>query len=199
MAADLRPIRSEADYRAALSDVERLWGSRTGTPEGDRLDILATLIDAYEEQRYPVDQPDPIDAIRFRMEQQGLTRRDLQRLIGTRTHVSDILSRKRGLTLAMVRRLHEQLGIPAEVLIRPSRRKPAALPLHCAEGPALNLGAARLTSHLRSIQAPTFEANPATRKKARIHANGTAVGWISALPLGWWRSQYTKSSPEKYS
>jgi len=126
MAADLRPIRSEADYRAALSEVERLWGSRTGTPEGDRLDILATLIDAYEEQRYPVDPPDPIDAIRFRMEQQGLTRRDLQRLIGIRTRVADILSRMRGLTLAMVRRLHEQLGIPAEVLIRPSRRKPAA-------------------------------------------------------------------------
>ena len=126
MAADLRPIRSEADYRDALSEVERLWGSRTGTPEGDRLDILATLIDAYEEQRYPVDPPDPIDAIRFRMEQQGLKRRDLQRLIGTRTRVSDILSRKRGLTLPMVRRLHEQLGIPAEVLIRPPRRKPAA-------------------------------------------------------------------------
>jgi HTH-type transcriptional regulator/antitoxin HigA len=126
MAADLRPIRSEADYRAALSDVERLWGSRTGTLEGDRLDILATLIDAYEEQRDPVDPPDPIDAIRFRMEQQGLTRRDLQRLIGTRTRVADILSRRRSLTLAMVRRLHEQLGIPAEVLIRPSRRKPAA-------------------------------------------------------------------------
>lgn len=126
MAVDLRPIRSEADYRAALSDVERLWGSRTGTLEGDRLDILATLIDAYEEQRYPVVPPDPIDAIRFRMEQQGLTRRDLQRLIGTRTRVADILSRRRSLTLAMVRRLHEQLGIPAEVLIRPSRRKPAA-------------------------------------------------------------------------
>ena len=84
------------------------------------------MIDAYEEQRYPVDPPDPIDAIRFRMEQQGLKRRDLQRLIGTRTRVSDILSRKRGLTLPMVRRLHEQLGIPAEVLIRPPRRKPAA-------------------------------------------------------------------------
>jgi HTH-type transcriptional regulator/antitoxin HigA len=126
MAADLRPIRSEADYRDALCEVERLWGSRTGTPEGDRLDILATLIDAYEEQRYPVDRPDPIDAIRFRMEQQGLTRRDLQRLIGTRTRAADILSRKRSLTLPMVRRLHEQLGIPAEVLIRPSRRKPAA-------------------------------------------------------------------------
>lgn len=126
MAADLRPIRSDADYRDALSDLERLWGSRTGTPEGDRLDILATLIDAYEEQRYPVDPPDPIDAIRFRMEQQGLTRRDLQRLIGTRTRVSDILSRKRGLTLRMVRRLHDRLGIPAEVLIRPSPRKPAA-------------------------------------------------------------------------
>ena len=126
MAANLKPIRSEADYKRALGEMERLWGSRTGTPNGDRLDILATLIDAYEDQHYPIDPPDPIEAIKFRMEQQGLTRRELEPLIGTRTRVAEVLNRRRGLSIAMIRRLHQKLGIPAEVLIRPSRRRTAA-------------------------------------------------------------------------
>jgi HTH-type transcriptional regulator/antitoxin HigA len=126
MADDLKPIRSKADYTRALREVERLWGARSGTPKGDRLDVLATLIDAYEAQHYPMDPPDPIAAIRFRMEQQKLTRKDLEPLIGTRTRVAEVLNRKRGLSIAMIRRLHERLGIPAEVLIRPSRGKTAA-------------------------------------------------------------------------
>ena len=121
MAAELKPIRSEADRRAALAEVERLWGSKSGTPEGDRLDVLATLIDAYEATHFPMDPPDPIEAIRFRMEQQGLTRKDLEPLIGTRTRVAEVLNRKRNLSIAMIRRLHDRLHIPAEVLIRPSR------------------------------------------------------------------------------
>ena len=125
MAAEVRPIRTKRDYEAALKEVGRLWGAKAGTSEGDRLDVLATLIDAYETEHYPMDPPEPIEAIKFRMEQQGLTRRDLEGIIGTRTRVAEILNRKRGLSIAMIRRLNERLGIPAEVLIRPSRRSAA--------------------------------------------------------------------------
>lgn len=126
MKHEVKPIRSEADYGAAMAEVERLWGAKSGTPQGDRLDVLATLIDAYETERFPIDPPDPIEAIKFRMEQQGLTRRDLEPLIGTRTRVAEVLNRKRSLSIAMIRRLHQALGISAEVLIRPSRRDQAA-------------------------------------------------------------------------
>ncbi|SHM42828.1 HTH-type transcriptional regulator / antitoxin HigA [Paracoccus solventivorans] len=121
MATELKPIRTEADYDAALAEVERLWGAKSGTPEGDRLDVLATLIEVYEEKHHPMDPPDPIEAIRFRMEQQGLTRRDLEPMIGPRNRVADVLNRKRGLSIDMIRQLHDHLGISAEVLIRPSR------------------------------------------------------------------------------
>ena len=119
MPADLKPIRSEADYEHALAEVERLWGSKSGTPNGDRLDVLATLIEAYEEKHYPIDVPDPVEAIKFRMDQQGLTRKDLEPLIGTRTRISEVLNGKRALSIAMIRKLVEKLGIPAEVLIKP--------------------------------------------------------------------------------
>src|ERR687891_797385 len=122
---DLKPIRTEADYARALAEVERLGGAPANSPEGDRLDILATLIDAYESEHFPMDPPDPIDAIRFRMEQQGLSRKDLEGLIGTRTRVAEVLNRRRGLSINMIRRLHERLGISAEVLIRPPRRSQA--------------------------------------------------------------------------
>ena len=118
---NVRPIRTEQDYAAALVEVERLWGAHAGTPEGDRLDVLATLIDAYEAEQDPMDPPDAIEAIKFRMEQQGLTRKDLERLLGTRTRVSEVLNRKRGLSIGMIRRLHAELGISAEVLIRPTQ------------------------------------------------------------------------------
>jgi HTH-type transcriptional regulator/antitoxin HigA len=123
---EIKPIRSEADYEEALAEVERLWGARSGTPEGDRLDILATLIDAYEAEHHPIDPPDPIEAIKFRMEQQGLTRKDLEGILGTRTRVAEVLNRRRGLSIAMIRRLHEKLGISAEVLIRPTRQEKTA-------------------------------------------------------------------------
>ena len=97
-------------------------GREAGTSESDRLDVLATLVDAYEAEHYPIDQPDPVEAIKFRMEQQGLTRRDLEEIIGTRTRIAEVLNRKRGLSIAMIRRLHERLGISADVLIRPSRK-----------------------------------------------------------------------------
>ena len=126
MIADVRPIRSKTDCEAALAEVERLWGAKAGTRAGDRLDVLATLIDAYETEHYPMDPPDPIEAIKFRMEQQGLTRKDLEPIIGTRTRVAEVLNRKRGLSIDMIRRLHERLGISADVLIRPSRLDKAA-------------------------------------------------------------------------
>jgi HTH-type transcriptional regulator/antitoxin HigA len=125
MIVEVRPIRTKRAYEAALREVERLWGAKAGTSDGDRLDVLATLIDAYEAQHYPMDSPDPVEAIKFRMEQQGLTRRDLEQIIGTRTRIAEVLNRKRGLSIAMIRRLHERLGISADVLIRPSRKRPA--------------------------------------------------------------------------
>ena len=124
--SDIKPIRSEADYEAALTEVERLWGARSGTPEGDRLDVLATLIDAYESEHHPIDPPDPIEAIKFRMEQQRLTRKDLEGILGSRTRIAEVLNRRRGLSINMIRRLHDRLGISAEVLIRPSRSTQSA-------------------------------------------------------------------------
>lgn len=121
MTDELKPIRTKADYKKALAEVKRLWGTKSGTTQGDRLDVLATLIDAHESEHYPMDPPDPIEAIKFRMEQQGLSRKDLEPLIGTRTRVAEVLNRKRSLSIGMIRRLHDRLGISAEVLIRPSR------------------------------------------------------------------------------
>jgi HTH-type transcriptional regulator / antitoxin HigA len=126
MKIELKPIRSERDYNRALALLARLWGAKKGTVESDQLDILATLIDAYEAAHHPIDPPDPIEAIKFRMEQQRLTRKDLEPLIGSRTRVAEVLNGKRGLSIAMIRRLHEKLGIPAEVLIRPARTRRAA-------------------------------------------------------------------------
>lgn len=125
MKSEIKPIRTKADHKRVLAEVERLWGAKNGTPQGDRLDVLATLIEAFEEQHYPMDPPDPIEAIRFRMESQGLSRKDLETMIGTRTRVAEVFNRKRALSIGMIRRLHEELGIPAEVLIRPSRRQAA--------------------------------------------------------------------------
>ena len=125
--SEIKPIRCEADYEAALIDFEQLWGAPSGTPEGDRLDVLVTLIDAYESEHHPTDPPDPIEAIKFRMEQQGLTRKDLEGILGSRSRIAEVLNRRRGLSIKMIRRLHEKLGISAEVLIRPSRAEAASM------------------------------------------------------------------------
>jgi HTH-type transcriptional regulator / antitoxin HigA len=123
---NLKPVKTRTDYEAAMAEMKRLWGARAGTQDGDRLDILATLVDTYEAQHFPMDPPDPIEAIKFRMEQQGLTRKDLEEILGTRTRVAEVLNRRRGLSINMIRRLHAKLGISAEVLIRPSRDRKAA-------------------------------------------------------------------------
>jgi HTH-type transcriptional regulator/antitoxin HigA len=116
---DIKPIRTQADYEGALALVSPLFDREPepGTAEGDRFDVLVTLIEAYEREHFPIDAPDPIEAIKFRMEQQGLTPADLQPMIGRLNRVYEVLNRKRPLTMPMVRRLHRQLGIPAESLI----------------------------------------------------------------------------------
>ncbi|MFC0666158.1 type II toxin-antitoxin system HigA family antitoxin [Azotobacter chroococcum] len=121
---DIRPIRTDQDYRAALKEVSALFDHEPepGTPEGDRFDVMVTLIEAYESKHFPVDLPNPIDAIKFRMEQSGLTAKDLEPAIGRTNRVYEVLNGKRALTLPMVWRLHSMFGIPAESLIKPASR-----------------------------------------------------------------------------
>ena len=121
----IRPIKSRHDYRAVLKEIEGLMNARRNTPQGDRLDVLATLVEAWEARHYPLDLPDAIEAIKFHMDQKGLAARDLIPFIGNRNRVYEVLARKRPLTLAMVRRLHEGLGIPAESLIKAGRERAA--------------------------------------------------------------------------
>jgi len=116
---EIKPIKNETDYQAALDEIESLFDAAPDTPEGDRLEVLTTLVEAYEERHYSIPMPDPIEAIAYHMESRGLTRRDLEPFIGSRARVSEILNRKRPLTMEMIRNLHKGLGIPAEVLIQP--------------------------------------------------------------------------------
>jgi HTH-type transcriptional regulator/antitoxin HigA len=123
---EIKPIRTKADHRAALKEIEALMSARQGTPEGERLDVLATLVEAYERKHFPMDLPDPIEAIRFCMEQKDLTAKDLVPMIGQINRVYEVLNGKRPLTLQMIRRLHRELGIPAESLIRETGERRAA-------------------------------------------------------------------------
>ena len=123
---DIRPIKTKADYRAALKEAERLWDADPGTPDGDRVDILTTLIEAYEAKHFPIAAPDPIVAVLFMMDQKGLSRRDLEPAVGGRGRISEVLTRKRPLTLPMVRALSRLLDIPADVLVQPYETRTAA-------------------------------------------------------------------------
>ncbi|MCG6135310.1 MAG: transcriptional regulator [Nostoc sp. LLA-1] len=114
-----RPIRTEADYRAALDEIERLFDAEPNTPECDLLEVLTTLVEAYEQRHYPIDAPEPVEAILYYLESRGLSWHDLEPAIGSYEKVGEILNRQQPLTLEMIRRLHQQLGIPAEVLIQP--------------------------------------------------------------------------------
>ena len=118
---DIQPIKTKRDYLRTLKDVEALMDAKRGTAEGDKLDVLVTLVEAWESAHYRLDLPDPVEAIKYHMEQKGLEPRDLIRFIGSRNRVHEILNRKRPLTLRMVWRLHEGLGIPAESLIKSTR------------------------------------------------------------------------------
>lgn len=125
----LKPIKTETDHEDALVEIERLWDAEEGTADGDRLEILTTLVEAYEESHFSMDMPDPIEAIKFRLEQQGEDKKALIGIIGSRTRVHEVLRRDRALSLTMIRQLNEKLKIPAEILIRPVRvrkRKQAA-------------------------------------------------------------------------
>jgi HTH-type transcriptional regulator / antitoxin HigA len=119
----IKPIKSEADHAAALREIERLWGAEEGTVGGDRLEVLTTLVEAYEQAHFPIAAPDPIEAIKFRLEQRGADQKALIGVIGNRTRVYEVLRRDRPLSLSMIRRLNQTLNIPAEVLIRPVRRR----------------------------------------------------------------------------
>ena len=114
----IRPIKTKSDYRATLKEIEALMTAKANTHKGDRLDILVTLVEAYEAKNYPLDLPDPVEAIKFTMEQKQLTVKDLEPFIGRSNRVYEILNHKRSLTSAMIWRLHKGLGIPAESLIR---------------------------------------------------------------------------------
>ena len=122
---EIKPIKSTRDYRRVLKEIEALMRARRNTPQGDRLDVLVTLVEAWEAKYYPLDLPDPIEAIKYHMEQKGLSPHDLIPFVGGRNRVYEVLARKRPLTLKMIRRLHEGLGIPAESLIKDGRRQAA--------------------------------------------------------------------------
>ena len=123
---ELKPIKTKAAHKEALKEISGLLDAPSGSPKADRLEVLSILVEAYEDEHHPIDPPDPIEAIKFRVEQQGLTRRDLEPYIGSRARVSEVLNRKRPLSVEMIRRLHKGLGIPAEVLIRPYKTGKAA-------------------------------------------------------------------------
>lgn len=116
---DIQPIKTEEDYQATLAEIERLFDVSPGTPEGDRLVVLMTLVEAYEDEYYSIPNPDPVEALNYYMDSRGLSRKDLEPYIGSRARVSEVLNRKRPLTLTMIRKLNSELGISAEVLITP--------------------------------------------------------------------------------
>ena len=124
---DIRPIRTEEDYETALAEIEQLFDASPGTLEGDRLDVLVTLVEAYEDQHYSIPDPDPIEALYYHMESREMTRKDLEPYIGSRARVSEVLNRKRPLTLEMIRRLNSGLGIPADVVAEENQGDPAFL------------------------------------------------------------------------
>ncbi len=116
---EIKPIKTDADYRAGLKEIEALMTAAPDTPEGEKLDVLVTLVEAYEAKHYSLDLPDPVEAIKFEMEQKGLTVKDLEPMIGKSNRVYEILNYKRSLTLKMIWKLNQELGIPAESLIKP--------------------------------------------------------------------------------
>ena len=123
---EIKPVRTKADYKAALKEIESLMSARRNSPEGERLDVLVTLVEAYELKHVPLELPDPVEAIKFAMDQQGLSVKDLEPVLGRSNRVYEVLNRKRPLTLRMIWRLHQELGIPAECLIRPPQQSEAA-------------------------------------------------------------------------
>jgi HTH-type transcriptional regulator/antitoxin HigA len=114
---EIRPIKTEKDYDSAIMRIEELWGAKKDTPEGDEFDLLVTLVESYEMKHFPISPPDPIDAIKFRMEQMGMTKADMVKYLGSQSRVSEVLNRKRDLTLGMIKTLYKDLKIPADILL----------------------------------------------------------------------------------
>jgi len=114
---NIKPIKTEKDYRLAMAEIDKLWGAKIGTPKGDRLDVLLVLVEDYENKHHQIDAPDPVEAILFRMEQLDLQRSDLEPFIGKKGRVSEVLNHKRPLSLNMIRKLHTGLDIPLESLV----------------------------------------------------------------------------------
>jgi len=114
---NIKPIKNKTDYGDALKQIDKLWNAKPNTPRGDKLEVLITLVEAYEQKHYPIDPPDPIEAIKFRMEQMGLTQSDLAEAMGGKNRVSEVLNGKRNLTIKMARELHKRFDIPAESLL----------------------------------------------------------------------------------
>ena len=115
---EMKIIKKESEYKKALTKMEKLFNAKPNTPKGDELELLSLLIEKYEQEKYPIDMPDPIEAIKFRMEQMGYTQNDLAKIIGLKSRASEILNRKRPLTLEMIRNLHEKMNIPTQVLMQ---------------------------------------------------------------------------------
>ena len=141
---DIRPIRTSADHTAALEEIKRLWDeAEPGTPAGDKFEVLSTLVDAYEREHFEIPAPDPIEAIRFRMEQEGLTNKELVVVFKTRARVSEVMGKRRRLNLVMIRRLHEKLDIPIECLVQDYKlKKPAARSRYRSKPPKSSRAAA---------------------------------------------------------
>jgi HTH-type transcriptional regulator/antitoxin HigA len=137
---NIRPISTDEDYEAALEEIKRLWSAEAGSPEAQKGAVLAMLAQSYERAREPLPEADPIEAIKFRMDQQGLSRRDLLPIFGTTARISEVLSGRRSLTLEMVRKLHFSLGIPLDSLIVPEERRKATPPTHRGKNQGKRLG-----------------------------------------------------------
>lgn len=123
---DVRPIRTDADHALALAEIERLWGAPAGTPQGDKLDVLVTLVDAYEETRWPMESVDPVEALQYAIDEMGRSQAELAALLGSRSRASEVLKRQRPLTVAMIRKISSAWKIPAEILVRPYKDGRAA-------------------------------------------------------------------------
>lgn len=131
---EIRPIRNDKDHERALREIERLWGAEAGTPDGDKIDVLATLVEAYEDMRWPVEEVDPIDAIKAHMNANGLTQKELGIVLRSSPRASEVLNRKRALTVEMIHRLFSEWRLPAEILIRPYRLAPTSGQKHSPRG-----------------------------------------------------------------